>query len=93
MAARFHPSPHPQSVLFPERQKGNEEIGYLALSYGGEGYRVNIKMLFPTRFLGKETKIFFHPPAGEGVGESEFGRLEKKPSTLLCGVRSDMREL
>ncbi len=23
-----------------------------------------------------------HSPAGEGVGESQFGRLEKKPSTL-----------
>ncbi len=30
-----------------------------------------------------------HSPAGEGVGESQFGRLENKPSTLstvLCGL-------
>ncbi len=25
-----------------------------------------------------------HSPAGEGMGESQFGRLEKQLSTLLC---------
>ncbi len=38
--------------LFPERQKGREEMGYFALSYGGEGYRVNIKMLLRTFYVG-----------------------------------------
>ncbi len=39
---------------------------------------------------GYTAKILFHSPAGEGAGEFEFGRLEKKPGPLsiLCGVRS-----
>jgi hypothetical protein len=33
-----------------------------------------------------EPRMGAHSPAGEGVGESQFGRLEKKPSALstLC---------
>ncbi len=37
--------------------------------------------------------VGIHSPAGEGVGESQFGRLEKKPSTLstLCRRLSQIR--